>query len=171
MISVMPARSARDFDAAADLCRRLGQWDAEAVAPHGVSAAAVTAIFHPDRSGSDLAAKYDHPDAMMFLARVEGVPAGCVAFEAFNEQASEIEKFFVDTQFRGKGIGRSLMAAAMAELDKGRRRTVLLHTTFYMTNAIAMYEAFGFTPCPRFRQTPEFIRHTDVFMARTLSPH
>ncbi|MGN6534595.1 MAG: GNAT family N-acetyltransferase, partial [Mesorhizobium sp.] len=78
--------------------------------------------------------------------------------------------FFVDTQFRGKGIGRSLMAAAMAELDKGRRRTVLLHTTFYMTNAIAVYEAFGFTPCPRFRQTPEFIRHTDVFMARTLSP-
>jgi hypothetical protein len=77
MISVMPARSARDFDAAADLCRRLGQWDAEAVAPHGVSAADVTAIFHPDRSGSDLAMKYGHPDAMMFLARVEGVPAGC----------------------------------------------------------------------------------------------
>lgn len=171
MISVLPARSAADFDAVAGLCRKLGEWDAEAVAPYGVSAETVKAIFHPGVSGSELAAKYDRTDAMAFLARVDDIPAGCVAFEPFDDDAAEIEKFFVDTRFRGRRIGRALMAAAMNELGNGRRRSVFLHTTFYMKAAIAVYEAFGFTPCPRFRETPEAVRHTDVFMSRRLPPH
>jgi hypothetical protein len=60
------------------------------------------------------------------------------------------------------------MRAALAEIEKGRSRTVLIHTTFYMTNAIAVYEVLGFRPCPPFRETPEHVRHTDVFMSRAI---
>ena len=57
------------------------------------------------------------------------------------DDASEPVKFFVDAPFRGQGIGRALMETVMAEIGKLRRRTVLIHTTFYMESAIALYTA------------------------------
>jgi GNAT superfamily N-acetyltransferase len=164
------ARSAEDFEIVAGLCRKFGQWDAKLAPSHGVSAEDVKAVFHPDTSGSELAAKFGGPDAIIFLARVDGIPAGCVAFEPFGDDASEVKKFFVDPPFRGKGIGRALIEMVLAEIGKGQRRTVLIHTAFYMEGAIATYTAFGFRPCSRFRDTPEQVRHTDVFMSHSLPP-
>lgn len=169
MISVSPARSAEDSETMAGLCRKLAQWDVDAVQPYGVSEEDVRTIFHPERSGSSLAAKFGAPDAMAFIARSENLPAGCLAFDQFDDHTAEIHKFFVDASFRGKGIGRALMGAALAEIRKGRSRTVLIHTTFYMKNAIAVYESFGFRPCPPFRETPEPVRHTDIFLSCSIS--
>jgi GNAT superfamily N-acetyltransferase len=170
MISVSPARSAEDFEIAAGFWRKLADWDAEAAPPHGVSAEDVKAIFYPDKSGSELLAKFGGPDAIVFLARVDGVPGGCLAFEPFGDDTSELANFFVDPSFRGQGIGRALIEAVMAEISKGRRRTVLIHTTFYMESAVALYAAFGFKSCSPFRDTPERVRHTDVFMSLSLPP-
>ncbi len=170
MISVSPARSAEDFEIVAGLYRKLAQWDAEAALPHGVSGEDVKTIFHPETSGDELAAKFNTPDAVAFVARSGGQPAGCLAFDQFDDNAAELHKFFVDAPFRGQGIGRALMGAALAEFEKGRSRTVLIHTTFYMTSAVAVYESFGFRLCPPFRETPEHIRHTDVFMSRSVQP-
>lgn len=166
MISVSPARSAEDFEIIAEFDRKFGRWDAEISPRHGVSAEDTKALFHPDRSGSELAARFSKQDASIFLARVDEIPAGCFGFEPFRDDTSELVKFFVDAPFRGQGIGRALMEAVMAEISKGRRRTVLIHTTFYMKSAIAVYTAFGFEPCSPFRDTPERVRHTDVFMSR-----
>lgn len=165
---VAPARSADDFDAAAGFCRKLGQWDAERAPAHGVAAADVVAAFHPDLSGGELAAKFAGPDAAMLLARVDGTPAGCLAFEPFGDEASELAKFFVDASFRGRGIGAVLLEAAIAEIGNGRRRTVLVHTAVYMEAALKTYAAFGVAPCPRFRDTPEPVRHADVFLSLSL---
>jgi GNAT superfamily N-acetyltransferase len=167
MISVLPARSADDFETLAGLCRKLAQWDVDASAPHGVSAADVRALFHPETSGPQLAAQFGAPDAMAFIARSGGLPAGCLAFDPFGEGRVELHRFFVDAAFRGQGIGRALMGAVLAEIDKGPARTVLIHTTFYMESAITVYEAFGFRPCAPFRDTPAHVRHTDVFLSRS----
>jgi GNAT superfamily N-acetyltransferase len=165
MISILPARGTEDFETMAGLCRKLALWDAEAVQPYGVSAEDVMTIFHPETSGGGLAAKFGAPDAMAFIARSENQPAGCLAFDRFDDETAEVHRFFVDESFRRKGIGRALMGAALAEIRKGRSRTVLIHTTFYMTSAVAVYESFGFRSCPPFRETPEHVRHTDVFMS------
>lgn len=170
MISVLPARSAEDFETLAGLCRTLAQWDVDASAPHGVSAADVRALFHPETSGPRLAAQFGAPDAMAMIARSESLPAGCLAFDPFGEDAVELHRFFVDASFRGQGIGRALMGAVLAEIEKGPARTVLIHTTFYMENAIAVYEAFGFSPCAPFRDAPAHVRHTDVFLSRPSRP-
>ncbi|CDX35803.1 conserved hypothetical protein [Mesorhizobium sp. SOD10] len=168
MISVSPARGAEDFNVLAGLYRKLAEWDAEAALPHGVSAEDVKTIFHPETSGEELAAKFNTPEAVAFVARLGSLPAGCLAFDPFDDNATELHKFFVDASFRGRGIGRALMGTALAEIAKGRSRTALIHTTFYMKSAIAVYEAFGFRPCPPFRETPEQVRHTDVFMSRAV---
>jgi len=168
MVSLSFARSAEDFEIIAEFLRKLGQWDAEIAPSHGVSAQDVKNLFHPDKSGSELAARFSKQDTGILIARMDETPAGCFGFEPFEDDASELLKFFVDTPFRGQGIGRALMEAVMVEVSKGQRRTVLIHTTFYMKSAIALYTAFGFEPCARFRDTPERVRHTDVFMSRFL---
>lgn len=167
MIAVSAARSAQDFETAAALCRALGEWDATTVEPYGVSREEVLALFHGETSAS-LAAKYSSADARMLIARWQGSPAGCLAFDTFDDTTMELERFFVDPRYRGKGVGRALMEAVLDEIGKGLRRTVLIHTTFYMTSAISVYEALGFTRCPRFRPTPESVQHTDVFMSRKI---
>jgi GNAT superfamily N-acetyltransferase len=170
MISISRARSAKDFDDFADLRRKLGQWDAGISPDHGVSAVDTRTLFHPDKSGSELATRFGKQDAAVLLARVDRIPAGCFAFEPFGDDASELVKLFVDAPFRGQGIGRALMEAVMVDVNTLRRRTVLIHTTIYMKSAIALYTAFGFETCPRFRDTPERVMHTDVFMSRALPP-
>ncbi|MBZ9989906.1 GNAT family N-acetyltransferase [Mesorhizobium sp. BH1-1-5] len=166
MISVLPARSAEDFETLAGLCRKLAQWDVDASAPHGISAADVRALFQPEKSGAQLAAQFGAPDAMAFIARSGGLPAGCLGFGPFGEGVVELHKFFVDASFRGQGMGRALIGATLAQIEKSPARTVLIHTSFYMSSAIAVYEAFGFRPCARFRDTPAHVRHTDVFLSR-----
>ncbi|BCM16343.1 GNAT family N-acetyltransferase [Mesorhizobium sp. J8] len=168
MISVLPARSAEDFDTMAMLCGRLAQWDVDASAPHGVSEEDIRTLFQPETSGHELAMQFRAPDAMAFIARSGNVPAGCLAFGPFGEGKVELHKFFVDESSRGQGIGRALMGAVLAEIGKGPARTVLIHTAFYMKSAIAVYEAFGFRPCAPFRDTPAHVRHTDVFLSRTV---
>jgi GNAT superfamily N-acetyltransferase len=167
MISVSAASTSEDFDVAAGLCRALGEWDAVAVKPYGISREVVLALFHNETSTS-LAAKYNSTEARVLLARWDGSAAGCLAFDPFDDVAVELHKFFVVPRFRGRGIGSALMNAALDEVKTGHRRTVVLHTTVYMKNAISVYEAFDFTPCPRFRPTPGNVMHTDLFMSRKI---
>jgi GNAT superfamily N-acetyltransferase len=167
MISVSAASTSEDFEIAAKLCHALGEWDAVEVQPYGVSREELLALFHSETSGS-LAAKFSSPNAKLLVARWEGSPAGCLAFNPFDSVAVEFHKFYVDARFRGRGIGSALMRTALDEVKKGHHRTVLVHTTVYMKNAISVYEAFDFTRCPRFRETPESVTHTDFFMSRAI---
>jgi ribosomal protein S18 acetylase RimI-like enzyme len=167
MLTLSNANSASDFAIVAEFARAFGEWDAAQVQPYGISREEVLRAFHSDTAGS-LAEKFGSEDAKLLVARWEGTPAGCLAFNPFDHDAIEIHKFYVDPNYRGKGIGGALMRAALADMEKGRRRKVILHTAVYMKDAISVYESFGFAICPRFRETPEIIKQTDCFMSRAI---
>lgn len=80
----------------------------------------------------------------------------------------KFQKFYVDPEFRGKGIGKTLLRTTLSEAGTGRHTRTVLQTTVYMKSAIAVYEALGFVPCAPFREIPDSIRHTEVFMSRSL---
>lgn len=162
------ARSDADFEVAERLCTDLGLWDA-AMAPRcGLAPADVLATFHNENRMS-LAGKYKAADANFLIARWGRVPVGSLAYDAFDETCAELHHFFVDPNFRGLGIGRKLLQSALTEIYRGSRSRVLIHTTPYMTSAVALYESFGFRPCARFRDTPEHVAHTDLFMDRSIA--
>jgi ribosomal protein S18 acetylase RimI-like enzyme len=54
----------------------------------------------------------------------------------------------VDPSARGKGIGRALMDASLAEARDRGKTLVTLHTTKWMTTAQRMYESMGFERGP-----------------------
>jgi GNAT superfamily N-acetyltransferase len=153
VLSISSASSTDDFEVAAGLCQGLAEWDVVQAQPYGLSRDEVIATFHGETAGS-LGAKYNSADAKMLIARWEASPAGCLAFDPFDETAVELHKFYVDARFRGRGIGSGLMRTA--------------HTTPYMKDAISVYKSHGFAHCPRFRPSPDSVAHTDVFMSRTI---
>jgi GNAT superfamily N-acetyltransferase len=165
MLSVSIARSPEDFEAAAVLCRALGDWDAVTHEANGIAADIVVGLFH-SQTAESLCDRFSGPDAAMLVARWDEAPAGCIAFAPFDETADEIHKFYVDPAFRRKGIGGALMRDALTRIGARGKPRIVLHTSLYMSDAMAVYRAFGFEPCDAFRPVPDILRRSEIFMSR-----
>jgi len=88
-------------------------------------------------------------DATPFLAIAEGTPAGLVVHRLrrrLNHATFEgwISDLFVRERFRGRGIGRALVAAAIAEWRLRGGHQVMLEVGHEREAARALYEAAGF---------------------------
>ena len=89
------------------------------------------------------------PDASPFLALVDGEPAGFIGFRfrrRLNHATFEgwISDLFVRDRFRGRGIGRALLAAVIAEWRLRGSHRIELEVAYDRTEARALYEAAGF---------------------------
>ena len=94
-------------------------------------------------------------DAAPFLALAEGDPAGFVGFRfrrRLNHATFEgwISDIVVRERFRGRGIGRALLAAVIAEWRLRRGHTLELEVGYERTAARALYQAAGFVERGRY---------------------
>jgi GNAT superfamily N-acetyltransferase len=88
-------------------------------------------------------------DATPFLALADDTPAGLIVHRLrrrLNHATFEgwISDLFVRERFRGRGIGRALVAAAIAEWRLRGGHQVQLEVGYERTAARALYEAAGF---------------------------
>ena len=99
--------------------------------------------------------RLDEPTTAAWIAEVDGAPIGYVlAF--FHERGEnpfrrprrwcEIDQIAVDPARRRRGIGRALVAAALAEATKRGMREVELSSWAFNTDAHAMFRQLGFEP-------------------------
>jgi ribosomal protein S18 acetylase RimI-like enzyme len=89
------------------------------------------------------------PDAAPFLAVADGEPAGFIGFRfrrRLNHATFEgwISDLFVRDRFGGRGIGRALLAAVIAEWRLRGSHRVELEVAYDRTAARALYGAAGF---------------------------
>ena len=107
----------------------------------------------PDADPQPLRAHYDalvnDVDASPFLAVADGEPAGFIGFRfrrRLNHATFEgwVSDLVVRDRYRGRGIGRALLAAAIAEWRLRRGHQVQLEVAHDRTAARALYEAAGF---------------------------
>ena len=89
-------------------------------------------------------------DAAPFFAIADGDPAGFIGFRfrrRLNHATFEgwISDLYVGEPFRGRGIGRVLLSAAIAEWRLRGGHQVELEVGYERTAARALYEAAGFT--------------------------
>jgi ribosomal protein S18 acetylase RimI-like enzyme len=91
------------------------------------------------------------PDLSYFIAFVHAEPAGFIKLH-FNSslpshpstKGMEVEKIYFRPPFKGKGIGRKLMALAMEEAKSHGKETIWLGVIDTNINAIAFYKTIGF---------------------------
>ncbi|WP_263368170.1 GNAT family N-acetyltransferase [Edaphobacter bradus] len=102
-----------------------------------------------------------NPYLVLLLATVDGTPAGCVALKAIpstavpEARACEMKRLWVDTRFRGTGLGRRLAEEALAWARRAGFEAMYLDTVpAAMPEANRMYAAMGFERVERYNQNP-----------------
>ncbi|MDQ8044347.1 MAG: GNAT family N-acetyltransferase [Patulibacter sp.] len=115
------------------------------------------------RQLGDPVGAYIEPGGEILIARAEGRAVGCVAIVPDGSGAWELSKMAVSPELRGQGLGRRILAAAIATARERGATSMFLGSSKRLANAVHLYEALGFEHVP-----PESIHmpydRADVFM-------
>ena len=85
-----------------------------------------------------------------FVSRYDGVPAGCGGIKLFGTEYAEVKRMYVRPQFRGHGLGKAMLNHLAAYSTQNGIHVLRLETGIYQTEAIGLYEQFGFQRIPPF---------------------
>jgi len=86
-----------------------------------------------------------------FLAAyLNGEPVGCGAVRRISPDECEIKRMYVVPAARGRGIGRRIVEALLAEARRLGAKRVVLETGPRQPEAIALYSRAGFVEIPLF---------------------
>jgi len=112
-----------------------------------------------EKEVSELPASYLNQNGGCLITRVNGVPAGCVAWRAMPadmaENAWELKRLYVRPAARGLSLGRALTQAVLDRAFKAQRSAVYLDTApESMAAAHQIYLEMGFIPCERYNDNP-----------------
>lgn len=97
---------------------------------------------------------YAPPRGGVWLARVDGHDAGCVALRPLDAQAAELKRMYVRRAWRGRRLGRRLGETAIGFARAAGYRAVCLDTLSGMKEALALYRSFGFRPTRAYCHNP-----------------
>lgn len=86
----------------------------------------------------------DNPKKAIFFADAEEIPAGQIKIIPWWNKFAYIEELTVDTDFRGKGIGKALIYHAIAWAREAYHPGIMLETQTNNVPACKLYEKCGF---------------------------
>lgn len=143
MIAIVPAIAADDVETARTLFRAYEKGLGVDLCFQGF-----------ERELAELPGDYAAPRGRLLLARVDGQVAGCVALRPLEAGVCEMKRLFARPELRGRGIGRALAEAIIAEARAIGYRRMRLDTLPSMKEAIAMYRTLGFREIAPYRPNP-----------------
>jgi putative acetyltransferase len=107
---------------------------------------------------------YAPPTGCLLLAQEDRQPAGCVALKERSATTGELKRLYVRPAFRGRDIGRQLVAAVVARARTSGYRRLILDSHVSMTKAHAIYKDAGFRTVSAPADFPEALKPVAVFM-------
>ncbi|MBE3640397.1 GNAT family N-acetyltransferase [Mangrovicoccus algicola] len=106
------------------------------------------------------------PNAVFFVARMDGQPAGCVALVDMGRYG-EVKRLFVRPAWRGRGIAEALMTAGESLALEIGLTEMRLESSTALAAAARLYRRMGYAECPAFGGYP--VLPDSLFMARRLA--
>ena len=108
-----------------------------------------------DKELRRLPGPYAAPAGRLILCECDGKAAGCVAVKALEASICEMKRLYVRPEFRGRGLGRQMIACAIEEAARAGYTSMRLDTIAgAMDRAIALYRTAGFRETPAYCANP-----------------
>ena len=116
----------------------------------------VDVSFQPnDTLPEEITCRYAEPQGRIYIAYVDGVPAGCLAFHPMAQHGdAELKRFFTRPLFRRRHIGHLLMERALADMRNIICIYFHLDTLVALKAACRLYEKFGFEEIAPYYNNP-----------------
>jgi len=97
---------------------------------------------------------YAPPSGALLLGFADGSPAGCIALRPLSGETAELKRLYVRQAYRGRGLGRRLVADALRRATIAGYTNVRLDTVPSMADAARLYRSFGFREIPPYCPNP-----------------
>ena len=94
------------------------------------------------------------PSGVFVVAASHDVPAACGGVQTIGDGVGEIKRMWVSDDWRGAGLGSRLLRHLEDQSRALGHRVVRLDTNASLTEAIAMYERFGYQRIERYNDNP-----------------
>ena len=107
-----------------------------------------------DRELDHLEVKYGRPNGRLYVAYLDGVPAGCIALLPSEDRSAELKRLYVRPAFRGRGVAKALVARLLSDAREIGYSHMRLDTLPFLVEAIALYRKFGFREIPPYNDNP-----------------
>ncbi len=121
------------------------------VRAHGDARSSTPGVEYVYADAARMPGSYASPRGGIWLAMANGDGVGCVALRPLTPKVAEVKRMFVDADWRGAGVGRSLLITLIAGARARGYATLRLGTLADMDAAQALYRSLGFTPIERYR--------------------
>ena len=102
----------------------------------------------------NLAGEYGAPHGVLLLARDDDGYIGCGGIRRFSADVCEMKRLYVRPAAQGRGAGRAIAAALIAEARAIGYLTLRLDTLPSMRGARALYRSLGFREIAPYRFNP-----------------
>jgi ribosomal protein S18 acetylase RimI-like enzyme len=110
------------------------------------------------------------PEGRLLLARYKGKIVGCAGLRQIDEGIGEVKRMYVKPEFRGQGIGRSLLENIIYEAANIGYSKLLLDTAPFSTEALSLYRSLGFQDTEPYLEKEEIPpEHRDNWIFMKLS--
>ena len=97
---------------------------------------------------------YAPPAGRLLVADADGELVGCVALRPQAPGVCELKRLYVRPAHRGRGLGRRLLEALLAEAVAAGYRESVFDTLESMTEALALYRSLGFAETEPYNEHP-----------------
>ncbi|MFN8355601.1 MAG: GNAT family N-acetyltransferase [Spirosomataceae bacterium] len=114
----------------------------------------ISTFQNTDKEFADLLSLYGPPKGCMLVYQQESALAGCVALKEIAPRICEMKRLYVRPAYRGQGIAHQLVAELLTFARQSGYKCMKLDTLSTMTDAIRLYESFGFVPCEPYVYNP-----------------
>ena len=158
------AETPEDVEAVRDLVRDFFRWAMSEVAGESGEDENPSVFANLEAELAGLPGRFAPPTGCLLLARLDGTPAGCVAFYGQDAQTMEIKRMFVRPEAWGHRIGKRLLDALLAEARAAGYSRFRLSTHRSLHHAQTLYRSAGFRDVPLSADFPGVVEGVDICM-------
>ena len=148
-VDIARAETPGDLDAVRSLIREFFAFAMAELEPKGAEGAPPPPVFAGlDAELAGLPGRFSAPTGCLLIARLDGLPAGCVASFGHDATTMEVKRLFVRPEARGHGVGEGLIATLLAEARAAGYTRSVLSTHYALRGAQRLYHRAGFLDVP-----------------------